>query len=209
MLIYHAHPDTGIYSHSSIASPDPLELQLERDALVSSATATASDAFAMASAGLDDDEEGLAELNRLRALLAQAIAAAEAEAAAIAPTKFLVPAYAYEDAPPAFGFDEVAVRRDGAWVVEAIPEPIEEVPSHDELAVSARARRNGQINQVGWLIARHRDEIDLARPTTLTAPTYLALLTYVQDLREVPEQAGFPTDISWPSLPAGIESVEG
>ncbi|MDO9607216.1 MAG: phage tail assembly chaperone [Brevundimonas sp.] len=204
MLIFHAHHQTGVYLGSSTAVADPLELERARQDVFAPAAAAANAAFESAAAGLGDSEDDAVQLQQLRQILAASLASASAAAAAVEPTVFLIPAHAYTDAPPAFDFDEVAVRRDGAWVVEPIPEPADETPSQEELASAARSRRTWLISQVRWLVDRHRDEEVLQRPTTLTANDYLALLTYVQDLRDVPEQAGFPLDVNWPSLPAGI-----
>lgn len=204
MLIYHAHPETGAYLGSSTAVADPLELERAKQLVYAPAAAEATAVFRDAAAALGDTEADAAHLQQLRLALADALAAAEAAAAAVQPTMFLVPAHAYADAPPAFGFDEVAVRRDGAWVVEAIPAPVAEAPSEEDLAAAARSQRTAQISQVRWLVDRHRDEEVLQRPTTLALADYLALLVYVQNLRDVPEQAGFPIDIVWPTLPAGI-----
>lgn len=49
-----------------------------------------------------------------------------------------------------------------------------------------------------WRVERHNDELALGRgPTEPLEP----LLQYVQTLRDVPQQAGFPTDIIWPETP--------
>ncbi|WP_269220972.1 phage tail assembly chaperone [Brevundimonas vesicularis] len=52
------------------------------------------------------------------------------------------------------------------------------------------------------MIDRHRDEIEMGRPTTLSAEVYAALLDHVQALRDVPTQPGFPETIDWPAMPA-------
>jgi hypothetical protein len=61
-----------------------------------------------------------------------------------------------------------------------------------------RAERDRLIESVRWRIERHSDELALGRePTEPLEP----LLQYVQALRDVPQQAGFPTDIIWPETP--------
>lgn len=74
-------------------------------------------------------------------------------------------------------------------------------PDIEQLAHLARQRRDAGIASVQWLIERHRSEVSLQLTTTLTDEDYLLVHQYVQDLRDVPEQDGFPTDIAWPSLP--------
>jgi hypothetical protein len=75
-------------------------------------------------------------------------------------------------------------------------------PDIEQLAHLARQRRDADIAAVQWLIERHRGELSLQLTTTLTDEDYLLVHQYVQDLRDVPEQDAFPTDIVWPTLPA-------
>ena len=68
------------------------------------------------------------------------------------------------------------------------------------MAETARAERDQLIESVRWRIERHSDELALGRePTEPLEP----LLQYVQDLRGVPQQSGFPGDIDWPVNPQG------
>ncbi|GLK49610.1 hypothetical protein GCM10017620_25830 [Brevundimonas intermedia] len=204
MLIYHAHPESGLYLESSVAVPDPAELELARAAvfapLADAAQVSLQAAFAEARA-IEDPQLADQAVAAASQAYDAAIAAATAARDAVAPTAWLIPAHAYTDAPPAFGFGEVVVRRDGAWVVEAMLQPVEEEPDVEDLAAAARSRRTYEINQIRWLIDRHRDEVALGRTTTLTGEDYLLVLQHVQDLRDVPEQDGFPSLIEWPLLP--------
>lgn len=77
-------------------------------------------------------------------------------------------------------------------------------PSIDMLARAARSARDAAIADYRWLVDRHRDEIALGHTTTLTVEDYILVLTCIQDLRDLPEQDGFPAVISWPSLPAEL-----
>ena len=73
-------------------------------------------------------------------------------------------------------------------------------PTTDQMADTARAERDRLIESVRWRIERHSDELALGRePTEPLEP----LLQHVQDLRDVPQQAGFPGDIDWPVNPLG------
>ena len=67
----------------------------------------------------------------------------------------------------------------------------------EQLAATARAKRDGLIESVRWRIERHSDELALGRePTEPLEP----LLRYVQALRDVPQQEGFPEKVEWPEL---------
>ncbi|ATD82862.1 hypothetical protein CNY67_14440 [Desulfovibrio sp. G11] len=75
-----------------------------------------------------------------------------------------------------------------------------------ERACNVREERDARIREVRWLIERHRDEQDERRATSLSMGQYQALLTYIQALRDVPAQSGFPWDgggdgTPWPVKP--------
>lgn len=74
-------------------------------------------------------------------------------------------------------------------------------PTIEELAARARSRRDHEVASIQWLIERHRGELALQLTTTLTNEDYLLVLQHAQDLRDVPEQESFPTEIDWPILP--------
>lgn len=68
----------------------------------------------------------------------------------------------------------------------------------EQLSDSVRAERDRRIEAIQWRRDRHRDELSLGlAPTEELAP----ILTYIQALRDVPQQAGFPTNIQWPEVP--------
>ena len=70
-------------------------------------------------------------------------------------------------------------------------------PTTEQLAAQVRAERDAKIEVVRWRIERAKDEKDLGIP--LTEPLE-PLLRYVQALRDVPQQAGFPEKVEWPEL---------
>lgn len=74
-------------------------------------------------------------------------------------------------------------------LVDALP------PDPDTLADIERQWRDAAINQVQWLINRHRDEVEIGLPTTLVAEQFSELLLYVQRLRDWPAAPLFP-DVS-------------
>lgn len=77
-------------------------------------------------------------------------------------------------------------------------------PTSEQLAVAERAWRNTEIESVKWLRDRHRDELDSARPTTLTTEQSGELLDYVQALRDWPASTDFPNMAARPVPPAWI-----
>ena len=71
-------------------------------------------------------------------------------------------------------------------------------PTAEQLADTARTERDQLIESVRWRIERHRDELALgSEPTEPLEP----LLQYTQALRDVPQQAGFPSSVEWPQCP--------
>ena len=71
----------------------------------------------------------------------------------------------------------------------------------DEKAAEARAERERRIDAIRWRIERYQTQEAAGLETTDTAEHYKAILLYVQALRDVPEQAGFPDAIKWPEEP--------
>ncbi|QVX14449.1 phage tail protein [Pseudomonas congelans] len=76
-----------------------------------------------------------------------------------------------------------------------------EVDPLQELISQARAWRDGEISRVSWLRDRHRDELELKGPTSITAQQYDTLMVYIQRLRDWPEADGFPHEESRPEVP--------
>lgn len=71
-------------------------------------------------------------------------------------------------------------------------------PTTEQIAEQVRAERDAKIEAVRWRIERAKDETALGVP--LTEPLE-PLLQHVQDLRDVPQQAGFPENAEWPAEP--------
>lgn len=72
------------------------------------------------------------------------------------------------------------------------------VPTTEQLANTARAERDRLIESVRWRIERHSDELAIGSEPTEQLET---LLQYVQALRDVPQQEGFPEAVEWPECP--------
>lgn len=86
---------------------------------------------------------------------------------------------------------------DGAWVLNE---------SRQQAAEQAaeRAWRDMQIMSVEWMRNRHRDQLEIGAPTTLTAGQYQELLQYMQDLRDWPQSDDFPQQERRPLQPEWI-----
>lgn len=55
-----------------------------------------------------------------------------------------------------------------------------------------RAERDRRLEESTWIVERHRDQLASGEATTLTEEQYRAWLGYRQDLRDIPQQLGFP-----------------
>lgn len=90
---------------------------------------------------------------------------------------------------------------DDGFAVSPKPKPEEPEsvpPTTEQLAATVRAERDRLIESVRWRIERHNDDVALGRePTEPLDP----LLQYVQALRDVPQQEGFPESVEWPEVP--------
>lgn len=69
------------------------------------------------------------------------------------------------------------------------------------LASDMRKKRDDLLSNASWRIARYWSQSTAGLPTTETAQVFNALLQYAQNLRDVPQQAGFPATINWPIVP--------
>ena len=77
-------------------------------------------------------------------------------------------------------------------------------PTPQELENRERAIRDRALLLTDPMIARHRDELEAERPTTLTAEQYKQLQGYRQDLRDWPESEHFPSVEYRPEQPAWL-----
>lgn len=83
---------------------------------------------------------------------------------------------------------------DGAWVLN-------ETRMQAGKQAAERAWRDMQIASVEWLRNRHRDQLEIGAPTTLTAEQYQELLQYMQTLRDWPQSEAFPNQAGRPQPP--------
>ena len=70
----------------------------------------------------------------------------------------------------------------------------------EEVSTQVRSEREYRIQSVRWRVDRHDDEIKLGRNLT---EDIKPVLEYIQALRDVPQQEGFPHNIVWPIEPIG------
>ena len=104
----------------------------------------------------------------------------------------LIPAGCVETAPPSIT-DEQLARWDGsAWAVEDVPTP-EADPDDEPVdpAEQARAKRDNLLTASDWTQVADAP-VDQA-----------AWATYRSLLRDVPQQAGFPDNVTWPTEVGG------
>ena len=116
---------------------------------------------------------------------------------------FIMPANSTEIEPPAEK-DGFKIKWSGSeWIYEGIQTEKEEQreKTQEEKAADVRAERDRRIDAIRWRIERYQTQDEAGLETNDTAEQYKAILLYVQALRDVPEQAGFPDAIKWPEEP--------
>ncbi len=75
------------------------------------------------------------------------------------------------------------------------------VVDHKPTAADLLAQRDRALSESDWLVARHRDEIEInPTSTTLTQGQYAALQMWRSQLRNISNKEGFP-DITIPTRP--------
>lgn len=74
----------------------------------------------------------------------------------------------------------------------------------DQKAQDVRQERDRRIAAVEWRIRRHEDEVALGLEST---EDILLVRQYIQTLRDITEQEGFPVDVVWPKKPL-LEETE-
>lgn len=80
------------------------------------------------------------------------------------------------------------------WMVERIPEKTEE-EKLAEAEQAVRAKRDALLAETDFL---------MMSDYPLGEEDAIALKTYRQELRDVPTQEGFPSEVAWPELPATL-----
>jgi len=80
------------------------------------------------------------------------------------------------------------------WCFDGVGDPVAPPVNLEALASSARAQRNG-------LLAESDSQVLPDRWAAMTTEQQTAWAVYRQALRDLPQQAGFPTTINWPVKP--------
>ena len=102
-------------------------------------------------------------------------------------TNWLIPAGCVRTAPPFTKIGQQAKWNGVAWILEDIPV---EQPVADRLDVAVRAKRDSLLAASDWT-------------QVVDSPvSQSSWRTYRQALRDVPAQAGFPSNITWPNEPS-------
>ena len=78
--------------------------------------------------------------------------------------------------------------------------------SAEQKAEEIRAKRDGLIEDIIWRVERYQTQLELGITTTDSEEQYREVLQYIEDLRQVPEQASFPDFIGWPNVPKELEA---
>lgn len=78
-------------------------------------------------------------------------------------------------------------------------EPVIE-PTLEEKVEIERYKRNQLLNEVDTLLLKYTEQVELGIVSE-NKNYYTALLQYKQALRDIPEQAGFPEEVKYPTLP--------
>jgi hypothetical protein len=120
----------------------------------------------------------------------------EANPNPLEPGNFLIPASA-TDVSPIFQEGKLTRWNGSEWILEDVPEPEEPAPApeltDDQKAEQARATRNNLLQSSDWT--------QLGDAPRLVVSKLEDWQTYRQALRDVPQQAGFPSTINWPTAP--------
>lgn len=78
------------------------------------------------------------------------------------------------------------------------------LPSLEDLSGVERSWRDAELLGVKWLRERHRDQLEIAVDTTISAEQFTELLVYMQALRDWPQSPNFPDIEQRPLAPDWI-----
>lgn len=102
-------------------------------------------------------------------------------------------AYETEEERLKWGADDLV-----AMTPEEVDEHLNPVPTTEQLAAAARAKRDSLLAQLEPRLLRYERQERLGIETNDTEAWYFSALQRAQDLRDVPQQEGFPNEIEWP-----------
>ena len=97
-------------------------------------------------------------------------------------------------------------RGDNGEIIVILPEIGGDVAETEEvryarISQNVRYERDQLLSPALDALGRHDNQKTYGIPTTLSDEEARALAFYAEDLRKVPEQAGFPYSIIWPAVP--------
>ena len=84
--------------------------------------------------------------------------------------------------------------------VDGVPTLVNRTYTDDELAETARMERDNKLSAVEWRISRYNSQTQLG--ITPTETDIKPVLEYMQKLRDLPTQEGWPENVVWPEAPA-------
>ncbi|MDH0301244.1 MULTISPECIES: phage tail assembly chaperone [unclassified Pseudomonas] len=95
---------------------------------------------------------------------------------------------------------------DGVWKIDSAG-TISKHPlvSDFDAQAAERAWRDTELTRIAGFRDRHRDELDMQRPTTFTAEQFSDLLGYMQALRDWPTSNLFPDAQQRPAAPTFLD----
>ena len=101
--------------------------------------------------------------------------------------------------------------QDNGWTVQldanGVPITVAPAgPTDEQLIVAERKWRDDALSLAQGLRDRHRDQIEIDVPTTLTAEQFTELLVYMQALRDWPQSSSFPDQTTRPESPSWLEA---
>lgn len=110
------------------------------------------------------------------------------------PGEYLLPAFATFTAPPGPQEGHYRSWNGTSWEYTEIPlPPAPEPPTIEDQQVTIRNDRNGRLALSDWT---------QLPDVPLSSEVKAAWATYRQALRDVPQQAGFPQEVTWPQIPS-------
>lgn len=115
-------------------------------------------------------------------------------ASPLEPGEFLLPALATFVEPPATQEGKFRKWNGSAWVYEDIPQPpLPVAPTTEFLSAEVRSERNG------LLVASDFTQLP---DVPIDSVNKAEWAVYRQALRDVPQQVGFPQEVTWPQMPS-------
>ena len=103
-------------------------------------------------------------------------------------------------------FKQTLQETEGVWAIDSggVISCIPRVPTLPSLIEQERTWRDAELSAVQWLRERHRDQLEIDMPTTITVEQFVQLLVYMQALRDWPQSPDFPDIQHRPIAPPWI-----